>query len=338
MIRVGVVGASGYGGRELMRLLGMHPEAELVAATARDPGNRLDELMPAFKGLTDVVTEAFDAQALAAKCDVVFLAVPGTQSMAPGAALRAAGVRTLDMGADFRLKDTAQFKKYYGTDHTAPELLEDAVYGLIPLYRDKLRDAQLVAVAGCYPTSVILPLWPLAGHPEVDATPIVVDAISGISGAGRSLSEAFHFPEMNENVKAYKLGIHQHTPEIEQELGGKHLVQFSPHVGPYTRGILSTITVHLKEMFDPAPLFEKAYAKEPFVSVLGEGVLPEVKHVRGSTFCDFGWVRDTRTRNLVIVSAVDNLMGGTAGLAIQCMNVMFGLDEQTGLNYAGMAP
>ena len=143
---------------------------------------------------------------------------------------------------------------------------------------------------------------------------------------------------MNENVKAYKVGLHQHTPEIEQELLNKAIVQFTPHIGPYTRGILSTITVHLDEIFDPAPAFAKAYGDEPFVRVLGEGVLAETKYVRGSTFCDFGWVLDERTRNLVLVSAIDNLMGGTAGLAVQCMNIMFGLDEKTGLKYAGMAP
>lgn len=337
MIRVGLVGAIGYGGRELIRLLAMHPQAELVAAAEIEGGKRLDEVLPAFGKLTDAVCETFDAKALAKKCDVVFIAVPGTKSMALGAALRAEGVRTLDMGPDFRLKDTQAFLEYYKTPHTAPDLLPESVYGHVPLYRDAIRDAQLVAVPGCYPISVVTPLRPLAGAPIDLDTPIVVNSISGMSGAGRALFEAFHFPEMNENVKAYKLAVHQHTPEIEQEMGFRGSVQFTPMVGPYTRGILSSITVRLKDFFDVAQCYER-YAAEPFVRVLGEGRLPEVRWVRGSNFCDLGWVVDKRTRNLLIVSAVDNLMGGTAGMAIQCMNVIFGLDERTGLKCAGMMP
>ena len=337
MIRVGLVGAIGYGGRELMRLVSMHPEAKLTAAAELEAGKRIDELLPAFGKLLDVVCEPFDADALAKKCDVVFIAVPGAKSMVLGAALRKAGVRTLDMGPDFRLKDTAEFLEYYKTEHTAPELLPGAVYGHVPWYRDKIRDAQLVAVPGCYPISVITPLRPLIGAPIDTSVPVVVDAISGMSGAGRALFEAFHFPEMNENVKAYKLAVHQHTPEIEQELERAFMVQFTPHVGPYNRGILSTMTVRLKKEFDVAAVY-KRYEKEPFVRVLGAGKLAEVRWVRGSNFCDFGWVVDKRTGNLVIVSAIDNLCGGTAGMAIQCMNIMFGLDETTGLRMAGMMP
>jgi len=326
----------GYGARELIRLLAMHPEAEVVAAAELEGGKRLDELMPALRKTTDVVTEEFDAEALGKKCDVVFMAVPGTKSMALGKALRAAGVRTIDQGPDFRLNDTQAFAQYYNTEHTAPELLPEAVYGLVPFYRDALRDAQLVAVPGCYVMSVLTPLIPVAEKISTEF-PVVVDAISGISGAGRRLFEAFHFPEMNENVKAYKIGLHQHTPEIEQELGNRVLVQFTPHVGPYTRGILSTITLRLSEQVDLDSVYA-CYADEPFVRVLGEGVLGEVRNVRASNFCEFGWVRDERTGNLIVVSAIDNLCGGTAGMAVQCFNVMFRLDEATGLRYAGMSP
>jgi N-acetyl-gamma-glutamyl-phosphate reductase len=336
MIRVGVVGAYGYGGRELVRLLGVHPVAELVAATSRDSGRRLDEALPAFGKITSVVMEEFDADALSKKCDVVFIAVSGTKSMELGAALHSTGVRTIDMGPDFRIKDSALFAEYYKTAHCAAHLLPEAVYGLVPFYREELRAANLVAAPGCYPASVILALRPLLDAPLADH-PIVIDAISGISGAGRTPSEAFHFPEINENVKAYRVGTHQHIPEIEQELGFKFKAQFTPHVGPYTRGILSTITVHVKEPFDPAPYYAR-YDDEPYVRVLGEGKLPEIRYVRGSNFCDIGWVMDKRTNNLVIVSAIDNLVGGTAGMAIQCMNLMFGLDETSGLKIAGMAP
>ena len=337
MIRVGLVGAIGYGGRELSRLLAMHPQAKLVAGVELEGGKRLDDLLPAFKKLTDVVVETFDPEALAKKCDVVFIAIPGTKSMDIGARLAATGVRTVDMGPDFRIKDTAVYKQYYGVEHTAPQVLPGAVYGLVPWYRDAIRTAKFVAAPGCYPASVILPLRPLLDAPVDLSVPIVSDSISGLSGAGRALAEAFHFPEMNENVKAYKIGLHQHTPEIEQELGNRVMVQFSPHIGPYTRGILSTITVRLKEPFDPAPYYER-YADEPFVRVLGAGKLAEIRHVRGSNFCDIGWVMDKRTGNLVIVSAIDNLVGGTAGMAVQCMNLMFGLDEREGLKLAGMMP
>ena len=337
MIKIGIVGATGYGGRELLRLLCGHPRAQLVAAASTSVADKsLAEELPAFNKLVQLDFETFDADSLAQRCDVVFVGVPGKASMAPVAALREAGARVIDIGPDFRLKDTAAFARYYGTNHDAAHLLGESVYGLVPWYRDALCDAQLVAVPGCYPISAIMPLRPLLEAP-LSSVPIVVDSISGISGAGKTPSEAFHFPEMNENLKAYKLAVHQHTPEIEQELGGRVMVQFTPHVAPLTRGILTTITVRPETSFEPAD-FYKRYDDEPFVRVLGEGRLPEVRYVRGSNFCDFGWVRDDRTGNLLIVSAIDNLMGGTAGMAVQCMNLMFGLDETTGLRWGGMAP
>lgn len=337
MINVGIVGATGYGGRELLRLLTGHPEANLVAAASTSVSDKLlSEELPAFNKLIDLRFETFDAAALARRCDVVFVGVPGKASMAPVAALRDAGARVIDIGPDFRLKDTAAFSRYYGTEHTAAPLLTESVYGLPPWYREELRRASLVAVPGCYPISAILPLRPLLEAP-LTGTPVVIDSISGISGAGKTPTEGFHFPEMNENLKAYKLAVHQHTPEIEQELLNKVTVQFTPHVAPLTRGILTTITVRPESLFDPAPFYER-YAVEPFIRVLGEGRLPEIRYVRGSNFCDFGWVRDERTGNLLIVSAIDNLMGGTAGMAVQCLNLMFGLDETTGLRWGGMAP
>lgn len=337
MIKIGIVGATGYGGRELLRLLGGHPDAHLIAvASTSVAGDPLAKELPAFRKIFDLDFESFDADALAKKCDVVFVGVPGKASMAPVAALREAGARVIDIGPDFRLKDTDAFKQYYGTEHTAAGFLKESVYGLVPWYRDKLADAQLVAVPGCYPISVLLPLRPLLDAP-LSNIPVVIDSISGISGAGKTPSEAFHFPEMNENLKAYKLGVHQHVPEIEQELLHKMTVQFTPHVAPLTRGILTTITLRPEQAFDPACYYER-YVDEPFVRVLGAGSLPEIRYVRASNFCDFGWHFDKRTGNLLIVSAIDNLMGGTAGMAIQCMNIMFGLDETTGLRWGGMAP
>ena len=337
MIRVGIVGATGYGGRELLRLLLVHPGVSVVAvASTSVAGERIDAVLPAFGGVTDLSFETFDAEHLVQACDVVFVGVPGAQSIPLVSALRDAGVKVIDIGADFRLNDAKEFEQYYGTEHGAPALLKESVYGLAPWYRAEVEDATLVAVPGCYPISVVLPLRPLL-EAALSDTPVVADSISGISGAGKGLSEGLHFPEMNENLCAYKVGIHQHTPEIEQELLGKVTVQFTPHIAPLTRGILSTITVRPTAPFDPAD-FYGCYDNEPFVRVLGEGNLPQVKHVVGSNFCDFGWVVDARTGNIVIVSAIDNLMGGTAGMAVQCMNLMFGIDECTGLHGAGIGP
>jgi len=327
MIRVGIVGAVGFGGRELVRLLSAHPAAELLMATELEPGQPLAEVLPAFGKMTKVVLEPFDAVSIAERCDVVFVAVPGTKSMGLVSELRRARARVIDIGPDFRLKNAEVFAQYYGVPHTASELLPSAVYGLPAFYRDAIRHAGLVAVPGCYPISVIVPLRPLVDH----------ISISGVSGAGRGLHESFHFPEMNENVRAYKVAVHQHTPEIEQELGNQVTVQFTPHVGPYTRGILTTIVLRPQTRVQPAICYER-YRDEPFIRVLGEGRLPEIRYVRGSNFCDFGWVVDKRTGNLILVCAIDNLTGGTAGMAVQCMNLMFGLDEAEGLRLGGMAP
>jgi N-acetyl-gamma-glutamyl-phosphate reductase len=337
MIRVGIIGATGYGGRELLRLLLPHPEVQVVAAVSSSAvGKRVDEELPAFRTLTDLVFTEFDPAALKANCDVVFIGVPGKLSMEPVQALRAAGVRVIDIGADFRLQDTALFEQYYKTAHTAPELLPESVYGYVPGWRKQLPEAQLVAVPGCYPISILTVLRPLLDAPLEDA-PVVINSVSGISGAGRTPSEALHFPEMNENFKAYKVGVHQHIPEIEQALDFKLTVQYTPHVTAMTRGIHSTIVIRPTELFDPAPYYA-SYEQEPFIRVLGEGVMPEVRYVRGTNFVDFGWVCDERTGNIVFGSAIDNLMGGTAGMAVQCMNLMFGLDESTGIRHGAFAP
>ncbi|MBI2422625.1 MAG: N-acetyl-gamma-glutamyl-phosphate reductase [Candidatus Hydrogenedentes bacterium] len=337
MIRAGLVGTTGYGARELVQLLLGHPGVELCAAVSSSAaGQPLGEVLPAFRKLSDLKLEEFDPARLAQSCDVVFVGVPEKAAMGMVAQLREAGARVIDIGPDFRLKDPAVYKTYYKEEHHAPALLEESVYGLVAQNRAALKDAQLVAVPGCYPISVLTPLLPLLDAP-LGTVPVVINATSGISGAGRTPSEGFHFPEMNENYKAYKVAVHQHTPEMEQVLGHRLLLQFTPHVAPYTRGILSTIVIRPETLFDPAPYYAR-YENEPFIRVLGEGSLPEVKYVRSSTFCDFGWVRDARTGNLIIVSAIDNLVGGTAGMAVQCMNLMFGLDERQGLLRGGMAP
>lgn len=337
MIRAGIVGVTGYGGRELLRLLLSHAEVHVVAAVSTSAvGERVDEVLPQFRSLIDLRFTAFDAVSLAESCDVVFVGVPGAESTNIVRALRSAGVRVIDIGPDFRLKDTALFKQYYKHDHGAPELLDEAIYGFVPSSRALLPAANLVAVPGCYPISIITPLLPLLNAPLDDA-PVVINSVSGISGAGRTPSDALHFPEMNENFKAYKVGVHQHIPEIEQALEQRWIVQYTPHVAPMSRGIHTTMVVRPTSAFDPAAWYT-AYENEPFVRVLGAGVLPEVKYVRGTNFVDFGWVQDDRTGNLVLLSVVDNLVGGTAGMAVQCLNIMFGVEETTGLRAGGLAP
>lgn len=337
MIRAGIVGVTGYGGRELLRLLLPHPGVQVVAAVSSSAvGQRLDAVLPQFRSLTDLSFVAFDPEQLARDCDVVFVGVPGAESTTIVKGLRAAGVRTIDIGPDFRLKDTNLFKQYYKTEHHAPELLDEAVYGYVPGWREAIRTANLVAVPGCYPISIVTPLRPLIGAPIAPES-IVINSVSGISGAGRTPSEALHFPEMNENFKAYKVAVHQHIPEIEQALENTWTVQYTPHVAPMNRGIHTTIVLRPTKDFDPADYYG-AYDSEPFIRVLGEGVAPEVKYVRGTNFIDFGWVRDGRTGNLLLLSVIDNLVGGTSGMAVQCMNLMFGLEETTGLLHGGLAP
>lgn len=312
-----------------------HPQVELTAAVEIEGGRRLDEVLPGFRKLTDCVVETFDPKALAKKCDVVFIAVPGTKSMVLGAALHEAGVRVMDLGSDFRIKDPVQYMRYYKAEYSHPDLVAEAVYGWVPMYRERIQAARIVAVPGCFPISIMTPLRPIirAAAPEI---PVVINSVSGVSGAGRALHEVFHFPAMNENVRAYKLAIHQHVPEIEQELGGA-MIQFTPHVASHSRGILSTIVIRPTQKLDLDALYA-CYANEPFIRVLGEGKIPDLNHVRASNFCDFGWVMDERTGNLVIVSVIDNLVGGTAGMGVQCLNVAFGLDERAGLRLPGMAP
>jgi N-acetyl-gamma-glutamyl-phosphate reductase len=245
-------------------------------------------------------------------------------------------VRVMDLGSDFRIKSAAHYKEYYKADLKYPDLANEATYGHVPFYREQLRAASLVAVPGCFPISILTPLRPIidAAKPEV---PVVINSVTGVSGGGRAPNDIFHFPAMNENIKAYKIGVHQHVPEIEQELGGRWQVQFTPHVAPLTRGIISTIVVRPSQPVDPATLYS-IYDSEPFVRVLPEGQVPDINHVRGSNFCDVGWVNDKRTGNLILVGVVDNLTGGTAGMGIQCMNVAFGIDERAGLMFPGMAP
>jgi N-acetyl-gamma-glutamyl-phosphate reductase len=347
VIKAGIVGPTGYGGRELVRILSCHPEVQIEALASHSiAGEPFSSTVGAFRSVADVVCEEFDAASLAKRCDAVFLAVPSTQSAALVKALHAAGAKyVLDTGPDFRLKDAGTFAKYYGVEHPAPDLLAQSVYGMAETNREAIKGANIVAVPGCYPIGLILAVAPLLKEGGLVGSPLIVNSVSGISGAGRSLNEDFHFPEANENARAYKVAVHQHTPEMEQEvsrIAGRDLqIVFVPHTVPMTRGIITTVTVPLEKTVDQDgldALYNDFYADEPFVRVLPSGRLPETKNVRGSNFCDVAVTYDPRTERAIAVSAIDNLTKGTAGQAVQDMNILFGLDETCGLWWGAVSP
>ena len=344
--RVAIAGASGYTGVELLRFLVQHPAARVVALTAETHANQpISQVFPSLKGFVDLTCLPLDPTVLAREAEFVFLALPHKASMSVAAELLDRGVRVLDLSADFRLKDPSDYATWYGFEHTAPALLSTAVYGLPELHRDAIAAARLVAVPGCYPTSTILGLSPLLARGLVDAETIVVDSISGVSGAGRKPELPTHFSEANENLKAYGVAKHRHTPEIEQELSGvagrQVTVTFTPHLAPLTRGILTTITARLARPQPTSELlaaYRDFYRGRPFVRILEEGHLPETKHVLHSNLCEIGAVADPRTERVIVVSAIDNLAKGASGQAVQCFNLMAGLDERAGLWVPGLFP
>jgi len=344
--RVAIAGASGYTGVELLRFLLRHPHAEVVALTAETHANQsIETVFPSLTNFLDLTCRPLDVANLAAEAEFVFLALPHKTSVAVGAELVSRGVRVLDLSADFRLKDPAAYVAWYGFDHQAPELLREAAYGLPEIHRDAIATARLVAVPGCYPTSTILGLAPLLSARRIDPETIVVDSISGVSGAGRKPELSTHFSEANENLKAYGVATHRHTPEIEQELsllaGQPVTVTFTPHLAPLTRGILTTITARQsgrQTTADLLALYRDFYQGRPFVRILPEGRLPETKHVLHANLCDIGLVSDPRTGRVVVVSAIDNLVKGASGQAVQCFNLMAGLPEDAALWIPGLFP
>ncbi len=345
-IRVAVVGASGYTGVELLRLLINHPAVEITALTSESyAGAPIEEVFPSLFGLLTLACNKFDAREVARRADLIFLAVPHNTAMTAAVELLPLDRKIIDLSADFRLRDPAVYRQWYGVDHAAPELLKEAVYALPELYRQQLTAARLAAAPGCYPTAVLLGLLPLVKREIIDPDSLVIDAISGASGAGRKPDLPLHFAELHGNCKAYKVAGHRHTPEIEQELsrciGREVLVTFTPHLVGTVRGILATMTATLVTSKDAAQLralYQEWYRNEPFVRILPEGRMPETKQVRGSNLCDIGLAVDTRTRRIIVVTAIDNLVKGASGQAIQAMNVMMGLDERTGLQLPPLFP
>jgi N-acetyl-gamma-glutamyl-phosphate reductase len=340
--KVAVVGASGYTGEELVRLLLAHPQVELVAATSRQlSGKSLAQVFPRFARQKNADALKFsdpDPRQIARDANVVFLALPHGLAAEFAKPLLAAGARVVDLSADFRVHDAAVYKEFYGHDHPAPDLLGQSVYGLPEIYRDEIREAKLVACPGCYPTSVLIPLRPLIRRKAIDRKTILVTSLSGVTGAGRKAETDYLFSECNESIRPYGVPKHRHLSEIEQELstlaGEKIVIQFTPHLVPVNRGIITTIYADIAGNvvnLDPALLFNSAYGEEPFVRLLGDGRLPDTKNVVGTNFIDVAWRIDPRTHRIVIMSAIDNLVKGASGQAIQCMNLMLGFPETTGL-------
>lgn len=340
--KVAVVGASGYAGEELVRLLLVHPHVDLVAVTSRQfAGKTLAQTFPRFahhekaKALqfTDV-----DPKTLANAAEIIYLALPHGVAAEFAKPLVDRNARVVDLSADFRLRDAKVYKEFYGQDHSAPELLPEAVYGLPELYREEIRGAKLVACPGCYPTSILLPLLPLVRGQVVDLKRILVTSLSGVTGAGRKVEADYLFAECNESIRPYGVPKHRHLSEIEQELtiatNEKVTIQFTPHLVPVNRGIISTIHVDLARKIDIGgidSIFANAYGQEPFVRLLGHDRLPDTKNVVSTNFIDIAWKIDHRTNRLVLMSAIDNLTKGTSGQAVQCFNLMCGFEETAGL-------
>jgi N-acetyl-gamma-glutamyl-phosphate reductase len=345
MIRVGIIGASGYTGAELVRLLCRHPEVELTVATSRQyAGKPLGHVFPSLQGQVDLLCEEPSIDELLFRADLFFTAVPHQTAMAVVPSLLEGGKRVIDLSADFRIRDSAVYEQWYQS-HTATQYLAEAVYGLPELHREAIAGARLVANPGCYPTSVLLGLAPLLKAGWLDPESLIIDSKSGTSGAGRGAQVGSLFCEVADGFRAYKVGEHRHTPEIEQEIaklcGRPVTVSFTPHLVPMSRGILSTIYASLVREITQRQaheLFAEYYRQEFFVRVNEPGSYPATQYVRGSNFCDLGCKVDARTGRIVVLAAIDNLVKGAAGQAVQNMNLMCGFQEAEGLEVVPLFP
>ncbi|MCS0589082.1 N-acetyl-gamma-glutamyl-phosphate reductase [Massilia norwichensis] len=345
MIKVGIVGGTGYTGVELLRLLSAHPEVQLTAITSRkEDGLPVADMFPSLRGHVDLAFSSPDKADLT-QCDVVFFATPHGVAMAQAPALLAAGVKVIDLAADFRLKDRAAFEKWYKMEHSAPELIAEAVYGLPELNREDIKKARLIANPGCYPTTMQLGFYPLLKAGLIDAGNLIADSKSGVSGAGRKAEIGTLFSEASDNFKAYGVAGHRHTPETSAQLqrytDQKVGLIFTPHLVPMIRGMHSTLYARLTRDIDNAALqalFEDAYRDEPFVDVMPFGSHPETRSTRGSNMLRIAVHRPDGGDTVVILVVQDNLVKGAAGQAVQCMNLMFGVPENMGLNQVALLP
>ncbi|MBP2668923.1 MAG: N-acetyl-gamma-glutamyl-phosphate reductase [Deltaproteobacteria bacterium] len=346
MKRVAIFGATGYTGFELVRMLLSHPGVKIVALTSEQYSDQpLAQAFPPFKGRLSGAAFGKLEKLLGADFDAAFLALPHTVSSSVAGSLLSRGVPVIDLSADFRFRSIPLYESVYGVTHKSPKLSESAVYGLPEVYRERIRKTRLAAVPGCFPTSVILGLYPLLKEGLIDRKGIVADCKTGVSGGGRGPSLGFHYPEVEEGVRPYGLPKHRHNPEMDQELslaaGDRVSVTFVPHLMPMVRGILATCYATAKAKVtenDFEAAYRKAYGKEPFVRVLPPGLLPSTKDVRGSNFCDIAWRLDGRSRRAVVVSAIDNLVKGASGAAVQCFNLMTGFPEEEGLRAMPLYP
>jgi N-acetyl-gamma-glutamyl-phosphate reductase len=344
-VKVAIVGASGYAGEELVRLLLSHPQADLVAVTSRQyAGQTLAQVFPKFSHYPKTRTLRFtepNAELLAKEAEFVFLALPHGVAAEYAVPLLQLGASVIDLSADFRLKDAAVYQEFYAHEHPAPELLEKSVYGLPEIYREKITKADFVACPGCYPTSILLPVLPLLRANLIRPDSIIADSLSGVTGAGRKVEAEYLFAECNESVRPYGIPKHRHLSELEQELslaaGTPVTIQFTPHLIPVNRGILTTL--YLQPLEKPSEdlakkisaTYQQAYGNEPFIRILESKALPDTKNVVGTNFLDLAWRLDPRTGRLIVMSAEDNIVKGTSGQAIQCFNIMNGFTETTGL-------
>jgi N-acetyl-gamma-glutamyl-phosphate reductase len=334
MVRVAILGASGYSALELMKLLLRHPQAQITALTTRSTdAKHVSEIHPSLAGRLDLSLENLSSSAIAERADCVFCCLPHGASAAAVSELLPRGKKVIDLSADYRLNDAAEYEKWYGVKHPDAKRMPETVYGLPEIYRDAIKRASLVANPGCYPTSAILALAPLLRAGAISADDIIIDSKSGVSGGGREPKPTFHFPECNESVSAYGVGTHRHMPEIDQVLSdvakAKVEVVFTPHLIPMDRGILTTCyarPTHVDHKKLPE-ILQEFYRDEPFVRV--SGALPSTKHVAGTNYCDIA-IRAARGR-IIVISAIDNLVKGASGAAVQNFNLMHGFDETMGL-------
>jgi N-acetyl-gamma-glutamyl-phosphate reductase len=342
MIKVGIVGGTGYTGVELLRLLAAHPQVELSVITSRaDAGMAVSQMFPSLRGYVSLNFTHPDAAHLE-NCDVVFFATPNGIAMQQTRALLDAGVRVIDLAADFRIQDLAEWEKWYGMTHACPDLVAEAVYGLPEMNREKIKSARLVANPGCYPTAVQLGFLPLLEAGLVETGSLIADAKSGVSGAGRKAEISALFAEAADSFKAYGVAGHRHLPEIRQGLArmgqGAVGLTFVPHLTPMIRGIHATLYARLKTDVDLQTLFEQRYANEPFVDVMPAGSHPETRSVRSSNHCRIAVHRPQGGDTVVVLSVIDNLVKGAAGQAVQNMNIMFGFSETSALEGIPLLP
>ena len=346
MIKAGVVGGTGYSGVELLRLLAQHPQVEIAVATSRqEAGKPVSAVFPSLRKRVSLAFSQPDNPALK-KCDVVFFGTPNGVAMGEARALLDAGARVVDISADFRIKDIAEWERWYKVKHAAPELVAEAVYGLCEVNREKIRGARLVANPGCYPTAVLLGLLPAVEAGAVDLEHLIADAKSGVSGAGRKVELHLMQGEVSENFSAYGVAGHRHWPEIRQGLAqaaGREVgLVFTPHLLPMVRGILATLYARVTRETDFQALYEKRYAKEPFVDVMPAGSQPDTRSTRAANVCRIAVHRPRQSGkggdSLMVLSVIDNLMKGASGQAVQNMNLMFGLPETLGLEQVSVVP